>query len=77
LNQTDIDKQWQALCDEHDEAKKRYFDASALVTKKFSAVFKDPLSPNPTADELDMCDSAEQEWNSVKQRMKEFCSKHA
>lgn len=77
MNQADINNQWHSLCNEYDEVKKRYFDASALITKKFSAVFRNPSSSNPTADEFEACESAEQEWNAIKQKMSEFCKMHA
>ena len=77
MNQTYISNQWQALCDEYDEVKKRHFDATTVIRKKFSAVFKDRSSPNPTAAELEAGESTEQELNAIKQKMDEFCKKHA
>ncbi|MFC1693258.1 hypothetical protein ACFL1R_07120 [Candidatus Latescibacterota bacterium] len=72
----DIYDEWQKLCEEHEAARKAYFEAFSVVNVKFVEVARGRSSINPTINEIDALDVAWNAWESVKQRMSEFVRTH-
>lgn len=77
MARTEIDAQWQLLCDEQEQAKTNYYKAFAAVGRKFGAVGNDSSSVNPTTQELASFESAWDAWENVKERMVRFVKTHA
>ncbi|OGA46566.1 MAG: hypothetical protein A3G25_01180 [Betaproteobacteria bacterium RIFCSPLOWO2_12_FULL_63_13] len=74
---TDIDEQWERLCQEHDAARDAFFNAFLPVRASFGAAAAsgEPL-PNPLFTQLQEWEAAEAAWNDVIQRMKHFVETH-
>lgn len=69
--------QWAKLCDEHEAARKAYFEAFAIVNGKFAAIGSGSQTINPTPVELAQFEASWNAWQAVKDRMTEFVKKHA
>ncbi len=68
--------QWDDLCEYYEAAKKRAFDAQAVLTSKFAAIAKGERSANPTMDELKAAEQAWNEFERAKRAMNNFIKQH-
>jgi hypothetical protein len=73
---TNLDEEWQKLCDENDAARDAYFNASKVVDSKFAAVVKGTSRTNPTEEELEKPEFAWKAWEDIRRRMQEFVKRN-
>lgn len=74
---TNLDEEWQNLCDEQAAARDAYFDASKVECSKFAGVAEGTSSTNPTEEEIEKSEIALKAWEDVKRRMHDFVRRNA
>ena len=73
---TNLDLEWQKLCEEHSAVCDAYFKAFAKVNDKFTKIAKGTSKSSPSTTELDESDAAWNAWQDVRRRMDEFIKKN-
>lgn len=74
---SDLDEQWEGLCQEWNEANEKFLASFARVNRHFFAVANDPSVANSVLKELDEQSEAWEQLEDIKQRMSEFVRENA